>query len=502
MYGASRWCATLGTAYFKAIVGPVAVALRNAGMPMLQSNAQPTANSQHMTYKLNLQRWLAVVCSEDVAATLQASLTETGLRVVHAVDGTELVQCSMGSAPDAVVLALDLPETALGGDALALLTRWDVPILGFGAAIGLTSLGPSDLPNHAIFYDQQHEHEHEHEQEHGQRPLYRLAHHWVADIADLSGANWLAALAFAKLIHHRQAALVARVDELENGLVKRKAVERAKGLLMTAQGISEEDAFARLRRAAMQNRQSMAATAQSVVDAATWSEAVNRAGQLRWMSQRCIAAAAQRLARIDPPAARKIQQRALRRADDICTDLARMPLPQAAQSALNAVDQVRRVLNDRLDLRLGLDNLAQANKDADEMLQKAEELVSCLQTAGANPILRVINMCGRQRMRAQRIVKLGLLMQLSLTSDEPALADHASELVVSFGATLSELAQLPLGSEAISAAHQAAVRHWSDMTQAIQLGEMAAVVQSGESLIGSVDALTLCWERSLQLVLG
>jgi hypothetical protein len=67
---------------------------------------------------------------------------------------------------------------------------------------------------------------------------------------------------------------------------------------------------------------------------------------------------------------------------------------------------------------------------------------------------------------------------------------------------LSELTALPLGSADIAAAHQAAVERWADMVLALQTGEMASLVRCGEALLVSVDALTHCWERSLQLLLG
>lgn len=51
-------------------------------------------------------------------------------------------------------------------------------------------------------------------------------------------------------------------------LHERKLIERAKGLMMTRQGITEEAAYARLRRAAMDRKLRLADLAQRVIDAA------------------------------------------------------------------------------------------------------------------------------------------------------------------------------------------------------------------------------------------
>ncbi|MDT7836009.1 ANTAR domain-containing response regulator [Aquabacterium sp. OR-4] len=51
-------------------------------------------------------------------------------------------------------------------------------------------------------------------------------------------------------------------------LQERKVIERAKGLLMSRQGLGEEEAYARLRRAAMDKKLRIAELAQRMLDAA------------------------------------------------------------------------------------------------------------------------------------------------------------------------------------------------------------------------------------------
>ena len=433
--------------------------------------------------------WLALVGDDEAAEALQACVMPGRLRVRQLAVSTGLVRCSSWHAPQAVVVHLTHPlpglhapvETSIPRDGLASVAWpavWDVPVLALGhqgaAAADVLATQLADMG----------------------------VHHWLAAGVPASSAQWQVAMAYALGVHRREQGLRQRIASLQNQLAEQRLVAKAKGLLMAAQGMTEDDAFSFLRSGAMQTRLPIGDMARAVVDAAVWSEAVNRAGQLRWLSQRCVAAAAQRLARIEPPVARKVQSDALKRARDILDDLARLPLPAAARAALADTDRNWLTLKAALGERLDLASLQLADTAADAALAQAEALTSHLQAVGSSPVLRVVNLCGRQRMRAQRLVKLGLLTRLSAA---PPAQDHLAEaaaLVAAFGSTLSELAALPLGSAEIAAAHHSTVGRWGDMLQALQTGEPPALVRCGEALLVSVDALTHCWERSLQLLLG
>jgi two-component system, response regulator / RNA-binding antiterminator len=58
------------------------------------------------------------------------------------------------------------------------------------------------------------------------------------------------------------------LDQTKAALNERKVIERAKGILMKARGLSEETAYALLRKAAMNENRRVADVAQSVVTAA------------------------------------------------------------------------------------------------------------------------------------------------------------------------------------------------------------------------------------------
>ena len=60
--------------------------------------------------------------------------------------------------------------------------------------------------------------------------------------------------------------LEAEVQRARQSLADRKVIDRAKGLLMDALQLSEEDAFARLQRAARNRNARLAEVAQEVID--------------------------------------------------------------------------------------------------------------------------------------------------------------------------------------------------------------------------------------------
>ena len=73
-------------------------------------------------------------------------------------------------------------------------------------------------------------------------------------------------VAMARFRH--QEALLAELDSARGELQERKRIERAKGLLMQRQGLSEAEAYARLRKAAMNKGIKLADIAQQMIDMA------------------------------------------------------------------------------------------------------------------------------------------------------------------------------------------------------------------------------------------
>ncbi|TAL25389.1 MAG: ANTAR domain-containing protein, partial [Frankiales bacterium] len=80
---------------------------------------------------------------------------------------------------------------------------------------------------------------------------------------DLVPAIEMAVSRFAELL-----ALEKEVGDLAGRLEARKLVDRAKGVLQVEQGMTEPEAFRHIQRRSMDERRSMRAVAQDVLDAA------------------------------------------------------------------------------------------------------------------------------------------------------------------------------------------------------------------------------------------
>lgn len=78
-------------------------------------------------------------------------------------------------------------------------------------------------------------------------------------------AALVAAAGLALSIHREIVVLEEKVRDLENKLETRKVVEKAKGLLMQARGLSEAEAHKALQRRSMKERKSMRAVAEAII---------------------------------------------------------------------------------------------------------------------------------------------------------------------------------------------------------------------------------------------
>jgi response regulator NasT len=79
-------------------------------------------------------------------------------------------------------------------------------------------------------------------------------------------ADLLPAIATARARFEELAAARAEVETLGEALAARKAIERAKGLLMAKQGLSEDEAFTRLRRASQVSGRPMRVIAEALIE--------------------------------------------------------------------------------------------------------------------------------------------------------------------------------------------------------------------------------------------
>ena len=78
-------------------------------------------------------------------------------------------------------------------------------------------------------------------------------------------ADLLPAIRAASARHDELDALREEAESLAEALATRKIVERAKGLLMDREGLTEQEAFARLRRASQISGRPMRVVAEALI---------------------------------------------------------------------------------------------------------------------------------------------------------------------------------------------------------------------------------------------
>lgn len=328
---------------------------------------------------------------------------------------------------------------------------------------------------------------------------------WSNDGASL--AQFAAGLHWDRLRWQREAAAIAERAQVQTKLDERKWLERAKGILSQARGLSEDEAFKLLRGTAMHANLKIADVSRSVVDASAWAETVNRAGQLRMLSQRLIKLAAQRLAGVDAIRAKALQEESLQRVQANLDHLAlSAQLAKAGADVANSVAHVQAAwaaMKATLAQRLSAASLQQADGHADALLTHAEALVAQLESASNRQTLRIINLCGRQRMLTQRVTKQALLAEL--TEDDarqPAWQQAASE----FEAALAELEHAPLSSTEIRQALDAARSEWLRLSSAIRshgsTTSRLTCSRASEELLSTFDDLTTLYEHSVQVIMS
>jgi response regulator NasT len=76
----------------------------------------------------------------------------------------------------------------------------------------------------------------------------------------------LPAIATARARFDQLAVVREQADTLAEALAARKAIERAKGLLMESQNLTEQEAFVRLRRASQSSGRPMRVIAEAIIE--------------------------------------------------------------------------------------------------------------------------------------------------------------------------------------------------------------------------------------------
>ena len=193
---------------------------------------------------------IRVLIAEDEALIrldLKEMLEEEGYSVVGEVgDGQQAVDLARELTPDLVILDIQMP--VLDG----LSAAEQIASARIAPVIVLTAFSQRELVERA-----------------------RDAGAMAYLVKPFSKNDLVPAIEVARARFSEMTALDSEVRTLEERLETRKVVEKAKGLLMAEQGISEAEAFRWIQRTAMNQRTSMKALAQSIVDAGAVADAVD-----------------------------------------------------------------------------------------------------------------------------------------------------------------------------------------------------------------------------------
>jgi AmiR/NasT family two-component response regulator len=316
----------------------------------------------------------------------------------------------------------------------------------------------------------------------------------------------LVALARARFVQvqSQRAAYAAIAIRLQ----ERKVVDQAKGILMRAQQLSDDDAFGALRSAAMRSNQRMGQLSQQIVLSAQFADAVNRAGQLRMLSQRLVKLHLFQRLGIEASHHAALMEESAKRVDDNLAQLRNGPALPEHEGLLQQVAQVWEALNAEM-VGGGFDAV---NTRAEALLQGAEQLTRSLEQSGVTLSLQVLNLAGRQRMLSQRFAKCALL----------ALADHGGVAASAqadmraaqqaFESALTYLNGIALRTPEIDAALGAAGVAWLQMVDAAKQVErsvppqrqasLQALAQGSEGVLALFEQLSVDYERSMQMLIG
>jgi response regulator NasT len=161
--------------------------------------------------------------------------------VGEARDGEEAVALALELQPDLAIMDVKMPKLDGIDAARRILDERPIPI------VMLTAYGQEELVSRAV-----------------EAGVFGYL------VKPFRESDLLPAIQTARARHDELTMLRAEAESLGEALAARKAIERAKGLLMEKEGLSEQDAFARLRKASQVSGRPLKVVAEAVV--ATFSE--------------------------------------------------------------------------------------------------------------------------------------------------------------------------------------------------------------------------------------
>lgn len=421
----------------------------------------------------------ALVLSDDpaMARQLDIDLSRVGIHVLGATQCDEVVRSALRLAPDVIVGFEAAPDKRLF-DTLALLeSTAPTPVALFTETVEVEAI---------------------------ERAVSCGVHAYVPNGYQPQRLRPIIHLALARF--RREAELRQALVDVTHRFEERKLVDRAKGILMRATQLPEEDAFRILRNASMRGNRRVGQVSRQVIDAARYAESVNRAGQLRMLSQRLMKLHVLLCLGVDPQQTTALMTQSIERADE---NLDRLRRTLSLGTYGDVLDEVQKLWNDiREQLRVParVDGLARLDAQADRLLDHAERLTASLEVDGVDAPLHVINQSGRQRMLSQRLAKLALLAPL-LPPPAASNARAAMQIATAeFQAHLEYLSNIPLSTPDIRQSLSTASSQWQSMVagldQAASVEGRAILAAASEALLQTFEHLTDRYESSMQILTG
>jgi response regulator NasT len=183
---------------------------------------------------------MRILVAEDetiIRLDLREILERAGYEVVaEARDGEEAVELALSAEPDLAILDVKMPKLDGIDAARRILADRPMPI------VILTAYGQDELVSRAV-----------------EAGVFGYL------VKPFRETDLLPAIETARARHAELQALREEAESLSEALQTRKVVERAKGLLMAREGLTEEEAFARLRRASQVSGRPMRVVAEALI---------------------------------------------------------------------------------------------------------------------------------------------------------------------------------------------------------------------------------------------
>jgi response regulator NasT len=188
---------------------------------------------------------MRVLVAEDetiIRLDLRDLLERSGFEVcAEARDGEEAVELARAARPDVAIMDVKMPKLDGIEAARRILDERPIPI------VMLTAYGQDELVARAV-----------------EAGVFGYL------VKPFREQDLLPAIRTARARHEELSALREEAESLAEALAARKAIERAKGLLMEREGLSEQEAFARLRKASQVSGRPLRVVAEALV--ATFAE--------------------------------------------------------------------------------------------------------------------------------------------------------------------------------------------------------------------------------------